>query len=178
MRQNNWEDISRKIEREVEDLPESPRRGLVARAGRYYIPLERFARFSAAIDEPLERTMEPKIYQEKLADRFELVKRWAELEPTEYRASAIIAVGPTHEIFTHSPTHQACLLHEVIAAIKARGWAFEISNYRMVMKGTVSARVVTGPNTILGHNVATEGICEEPCDAILEAYILALEATR
>jgi hypothetical protein len=110
-------------------------------------------------------------------DRTALLSRWSELAPEECatsRSGTNLILSP-FQTFCLNPeltlTDKAVLLLALIEAVEKRGWWLTLeSGYRQEAGYTVT--VGSGHENFLAQEHP------EPCDALLQAYVSALEASR
>ena len=111
--------------------------------------------------------------------REQLLRRWAEVAPRECRlARGMVSREPRPYAVSykeqwlrvdlyHSP--EALLLVALIEAIRARGW-----DARMDIDAAL-CQAFAVPDSPVNEQF---GASKEPCDALLAAYVAALEATK
>lgn len=104
----------------------------------------------------------------------ELLKRWAQLQPsrcnmrTETLGPALVTLGGYGHYYWGEPASAAVVLAATIEAITARSWMWSL--------GTVTSRPsiwgFVNPDGTRSH----EGAAATPAEALLAAYLSALEA--
>lgn len=113
-------------------------------------------------------------------NRQRLLARWSELAPGEcsyYGGGSCVLLGhfaietteppadSTDAAHIHSAAiDRAIVLSALIEAIRARGWHYQIESNNTKHIAFVVRR--------------TRVVADEPCDALLSAYVAALEATK
>lgn len=115
----------------------------------------------------------------------ELLERWAELEPSRCKIEAwadnyghwvqqdiiTVWVGPR----ASGGYKVEIIQHAVQQAIEARGWMWSICR---LLAGSCGSEIATRDMANLIVSVISSSVHKEPSEALLSAYIQALEATN
>jgi hypothetical protein len=104
-------------------------------------------------------------------DRTALLLRWSELAPEECEYVPISPLGRNG---------RAVLLSALIEAIRKRGWHYTLESDEEPENEQPAAwhaaRILQAPFSLMGRPSVTEAA--EPCDALLQAYCLCLQAGK
>lgn len=121
-----------------------------------------------------------------MTDRMELLARWSEIAPSECDIRPDPVSEDVHEVITFaargrsmyitdSPYFEAVLLSALIEAVRARGWHYTLESYQSDDGIWHSALAIWECGN---HHARKRAYAAEPCDALLSAYVAALEATK